>query len=52
MADRLYKLMLESIALLARLTNACIMKFPRNLAELNDNPAEFCASNTVAMANP
>jgi predicted Zn-dependent protease len=48
--DRLYKLMLKSIALLAGLrTDGCIMKFPRTLEELDGKPAEFCPADRVAL---
>ena len=48
--DRVYKLMLKSIALLAGLRgNGCIMKFPRNLPELDEKPAEFCRPDRAAL---
>jgi predicted Zn-dependent protease len=48
--DRIYKLMLKSVALLAGLrSEGCIMKFPRNLPELDDKPAEFCAEDRAAL---
>ncbi len=41
--DRLYKLMLKSIALLAGLrSQGCIMMFPRSLPELDAKPDRFC----------
>ncbi|SKA15312.1 hypothetical protein SAMN02745126_03786 [Enhydrobacter aerosaccus] len=48
--DRLYKLMLKSIAVLAGLrTDGCIMKFPRTLQELDDKAAEFCPPDRAAL---
>jgi predicted Zn-dependent protease len=48
--DRVYKLMLKSVALLAGLrTNGCIMAFPRNLPELDKKPAEFCAPDRAGL---
>lgn len=50
--DRLYKLMLKSIAVLAGLrTGGCIMAFPRNLEELDVKPAEFCPDDRAALIN-
>jgi len=48
--DRVYKLMLKSVALLAGLRGeGCIMKFPRNLPELDEKPAEFCPADRAAL---
>ncbi|MBN9089646.1 MAG: hypothetical protein J0J01_22270 [Reyranella sp.] len=48
--DRLYKLMLKSVALLAGLrTNGCVMLFPRSLDELDHKPAEFCPDDKAAL---
>jgi predicted Zn-dependent protease len=48
--DRLYKLMLKSVALLAGLrTNGCVMAFPRNLPELDQKAAEFCPDDRAAL---
>jgi predicted Zn-dependent protease len=48
--DRLYKLMLKSIALLSGLrSKGCIMKFPRSLPELDAKPAEFCPEDRAAL---
>jgi predicted Zn-dependent protease len=49
-ADRLYKLMLKSVALLAGLrTNGCIMAFPRDLSELDAKSDEFCPDDKAAL---
>lgn len=49
-ADRLYKLMLKSIAFLSGLrTNGCIMNFPRNLPELDLKAAEFCDGDRASL---
>ena len=49
-ADRIYKLMLKSIALLAGLrTNGCIMAFPRSLPELDAKSDEFCPDDKAAL---
>ena len=48
--DRLYKLMLKSVALLGGLrTNGCVMAFPRNLPELDQKAAEFCPDDRAAL---
>ena len=48
--DRLYKLMLKSVALLSGLrTNGCVMMFPRSLDELDHKPAEFCPNDRAAL---
>ena len=48
--DRVYKLMLKSVALLTGLrTNGCIMAFPRNLPELDQKSAEFCAPDRAGL---
>ncbi len=44
--DRLYKLMLKSVALLSGLRSAgCVMMFPRSLEELDLKPPEFCPND-------
>jgi predicted Zn-dependent protease len=49
-SDRIYKLMLKSVALLAGLrSDGCIMKFPRDLPELDKKPAEFCPEDREAL---
>ena len=48
--DRVYKLMLKSVALLAGLrTNGCVMAFPRSLPELDQKAAEFCPADRAAL---
>jgi predicted Zn-dependent protease len=48
--DRLYKLMLKSIAVLAGLrSTGCIMAFPRSLPELDAKSAEFCPDDRRAL---
>jgi len=48
--DRLYKLMLKSIAVLAGLrSTGCIMAFPRSLPELDAKSAEFCPDDRSAL---
>lgn len=48
--ERLYKLMLKSVAFLAGLrSEGCIMKFPRSLPELDAKPAEFCPEDRAAL---
>jgi predicted Zn-dependent protease len=48
--DRIYKLMLKSIALLAGLNSeGCVMMFPRSLDELDQKPAEFCPNDKAAL---
>jgi predicted Zn-dependent protease len=48
--DRLYKLMLKSVALLSGLRAVgCVMMFPRTLDELDQKPAEFCPNDKVAL---
>jgi predicted Zn-dependent protease len=48
--DRIYKLMLKSIALLAGLrSEGCVMMFPRSLDELDQKPAEFCPNDRAAL---
>jgi len=48
--DRIYKLMLKSIALLAGLrSEGCVMMFPRSLDELDQKPAEFCPNDKAAL---
>jgi len=48
--DRLYKLMLKSVAVLSGLrSNGCIMAFPRSLEELDRKPAEFCPQDKAAL---
>jgi len=50
--DRLYKLMLKSVAVIAGLrTGGCIMSFPRSLEELDVKPAEFCPDDRAALVN-
>jgi predicted Zn-dependent protease len=49
-SDRLYKLMLKSIAVLAGLrSTGCVMAFPRNLPELDAKSAEFCPADRNGM---
>ncbi len=49
-ADRIYKLMLKSVALLSGLrTNSCIMAFPRSLPELDAKSDEFCPDDKAAL---
>jgi predicted Zn-dependent protease len=49
-ADRIYKLMLKSIAVLAGLHGeGCIMAFPRNLPELDAKSDEFCPEDEAAL---
>jgi predicted Zn-dependent protease len=51
-SDRLYKLMLKSIAVLAGLrSTGCIMAFPRSLPELDAKSAEFCPDDHGAMVD-
>lgn len=48
--DRVYKLMLKSVAILAGLrTNGCIMAFPNDLTELDRKSAEFCAPDRAGL---
>lgn len=48
--DRLYKLMLKSVAFLAGLrSEGCVMKFPRDLTELDHKEAEFCPADKEAL---
>ncbi|MBY0323198.1 MAG: hypothetical protein K2X72_31055 [Reyranella sp.] len=48
--DRLYKLMLKSLAVLAGLrSGGCVMAFPRSLPELDAKPAEFCPDDRAAL---
>ena len=48
--DRLYKLMLKSVAVLAGLrSDGCVMKFPRDLTELDQKAAEFCEPDKAAL---
>jgi predicted Zn-dependent protease len=48
--DRLYKLMLKSVAVLAGLgSSGCVMAFPRSLDELDLKPAEFCPDDKAAL---
>jgi predicted Zn-dependent protease len=48
--DRIYKLMLKSVAVLAGLrTTGCVMAFPRNLPELDQKAAEFCPDDRAAL---
>lgn len=48
--DRLYKLMLKSVAVLAGLrTGGCIMAFPRTLKELDVKSAEFRPGDRAAL---
>jgi predicted Zn-dependent protease len=48
--DRVYKLMLKSVAVLAGLrTNGCVMAFPRSLPELDRKAAEFCPADRAAL---
>jgi predicted Zn-dependent protease len=50
--DRLYKLMLKSIAILAGLrTGGCVMAFPRSLPELDAKAAEFCPADRTALVD-
>lgn len=50
--DRLYKLMLKSIAILAGLRTAgCLMSFPNSLPELDAKAPEFCPADRVALVN-
>jgi len=50
--DRLYKLMLKSVAVLAGLrTGGCIMAFPRDLKELDVKSAEFCPDDRAALVD-
>jgi hypothetical protein len=49
-ADRIYKLMLKSIAVLAGLHGeGCIMAFPRSLPELDAKSDEFCPNDKAAL---
>lgn len=49
-SDRIYKLMLKSIAVLAGLRGeGCIMAFPRSLPELDAKPDEFCPDDKAAL---
>lgn len=49
-ADRIYKLMLKSIAVLAGLHgDGCIMAFPRSLPELDAKSDEFCPNDKAAL---
>jgi predicted Zn-dependent protease len=48
--DRIYKLMMKSVALLSGLrANGCVMAFPRNLPELDQKAAEFCEPDKAAL---
>jgi predicted Zn-dependent protease len=50
--DRLYKLMLKSLAVLAGLrSGGCVMAFPRSLPELDAKPAEFCPDDHAALVD-
>jgi predicted Zn-dependent protease len=50
MGDRLYKLMLKSVALLSGWRqDGCVMTFPRDLNELDLKPAEFCPDARAAL---
>jgi predicted Zn-dependent protease len=49
-SDRLYKLMLKSIAVLVGLrSTGCIMAFPRSLPELDAKSADFCPDDRSAL---
>jgi predicted Zn-dependent protease len=49
-SDRIYKLMLKSIAVLAGLHGeGCIMAFPRSLPELDAKSDEFCPEDKAAL---
>jgi predicted Zn-dependent protease len=48
--DRLYKLMLKSVAVLSGLRGGgCVMAYPRRLEELDAKAAEFCAADHAAL---
>lgn len=48
--DRLYKLMLKSVARMAGLTgDGCVLAFPRSLPELDAKSAEFCPDDRKLM---
>jgi predicted Zn-dependent protease len=48
--DRLYRMMLKSVALLSGLrSDGCVMTFPRSLDELDLKPAEFCSAAKAAL---
>lgn len=50
--ERLYKLMLKSVAFLSGLrTNGCVMSFPRSLPELDAKAAEYCPEDRAALVD-
>jgi predicted Zn-dependent protease len=52
-AERTYKLILKSIARVAGYVRpqGCILAFPRNLAELDAKPPEFCPEDRAALVD-